>query len=93
LKVDWSQIPSRRLLASGPMGIAREDKKGRKVAVMRNFEFFRAPCPALFVCTGTLVVRTPSAWGCSCKRCCWPWPHEGWVPPSRSQSRGIPMAR
>jgi hypothetical protein len=41
LKVDWSQIPSRRLLASGSIGIAREDKKGRKVAFMRNFEFFR----------------------------------------------------
>jgi hypothetical protein len=25
------------------MGIAREDKAGRTVAVMRNFEFFRAP--------------------------------------------------
>ena len=25
------------------MGIAREDKEGRAVAVMRNFEFFRAP--------------------------------------------------
>jgi hypothetical protein len=25
------------------MGIAREDKAGRAVAVMRNFEFFRAP--------------------------------------------------
>ena len=27
----------------GSMGIAREDKEGRAVAVMRNFEFFRAP--------------------------------------------------
>jgi nitroreductase len=27
----------------GSMGIAREDKAGRAVAVMRNFEFFRAP--------------------------------------------------
>ena len=27
----------------GSMGIAREDKAGRTVAVMRNFEFFRAP--------------------------------------------------
>ena len=27
----------------GSMGIAREDKEGRTVAVMRNFEFFRAP--------------------------------------------------
>ena len=25
------------------MGIAREDKEGRAAAVMRNFEFFRAP--------------------------------------------------
>lgn len=25
------------------MGIAREDKAGREVAVLRNFEFFRAP--------------------------------------------------
>jgi hypothetical protein len=25
------------------MGIAREDKEGRKVAVLRNYEFFRAP--------------------------------------------------
>ena len=27
----------------GSMGIAREDKQARAVAVMRNFEFFRAP--------------------------------------------------
>ncbi len=27
----------------GSMGIAREDKEGRKVAVLRNYEFFRAP--------------------------------------------------
>ena len=27
----------------GSMGIAREDKEGRAAAVMRNFEFFRAP--------------------------------------------------
>ena len=27
----------------GSMGIAREDKEGRAVAVMRNFEYFRAP--------------------------------------------------
>jgi len=27
----------------GSMGIGREDKEGRAVAVMRNFEFFRAP--------------------------------------------------
>ena len=27
----------------GAMGIAREDREGRAVAVMRNFEFFRAP--------------------------------------------------
>ena len=27
----------------GSMGIAREDKEGRAVAEMRNFEFFRAP--------------------------------------------------
>jgi nitroreductase len=28
--------------------------------------------PALSACTGISVRRTPSAWGCSCKHCCWP---------------------
>ena len=43
----------------GSMGIAREDKEGRRAAEMRNFEFFRAPLPALFACIGTSVHRTP----------------------------------
>jgi nitroreductase len=31
----------------GSMGIAREDKEGRKIAVLRNHEFFRAPLVGL----------------------------------------------
>src|SRR5215510_8304614 len=30
-------------LVYGSMGIAREDAEGRRVAVLRNWEFFRAP--------------------------------------------------
>jgi hypothetical protein len=56
----------------GAMGIAREDKEARRVAVLRNWEFFRAPLAGIVCMHRDLGRRTPSAWGCSCKPCCWP---------------------
>jgi nitroreductase len=45
----------------GAMGISREDTARHAAAVLRNWEFFRAPvAPVLFACTGTLGQRTPS---------------------------------
>ena len=52
----------------GSMGIAREDKAGHAAAVLRNWEFFRAPLAGIVCMHRTSAQRTPSAWGCSCRR-------------------------
>jgi nitroreductase len=44
----------------GAMGISREDTARHAAAVLRNWEFFRAPVAGLFACTGTLAQRMPS---------------------------------
>ncbi len=67
--------PFRRDLGAqvyGSMGISREDKAGRAAAVLRTGSSCARRWPALSACTGTSAHRTPSAWGCTCKRCCWP---------------------
>jgi hypothetical protein len=55
----------------GAMGIPIDNKADHLAAVMRNWEFFRAPLALLSACIGTLVLRTHSAWECFCKRCYW----------------------
>jgi nitroreductase len=44
----------------GAMGISREDTARHAAAVLRNWEFFRAPVAGIVSCTGTLGQRTPS---------------------------------
>src|SRR5262249_18285461 len=58
----------------GAVGIGIQDKVGHDAAVLRNWDatgsFSARRWPALSACTGTSARRTPSAWGCTYKRCC-----------------------
>ena len=56
----------------GAMGIACVDTAGHAAAVLRNWEFFRAPVAGIVCMHRDLGPADALSEGCSCKRCCWP---------------------
>src|ERR1700739_4232585 len=57
---------------SGAMGISREDTARHAAAVLRSWEFFRAPVASIVCMHRDLGPADALSVGCSCKRCCWP---------------------
>ena len=56
----------------GAMGIARGDAAVHAAAVLRNWEFFRAPLTGVVCMHRDLGPPDALVWECSCKLCYWP---------------------
>ena len=68
-------LPLRRELGAlvyGSMGIARHDADARRLAQLRNWEFFRAPVGAAVCMHRDLGLVDALGVGCSCRPACWP---------------------
>jgi nitroreductase len=72
----------------GSMGIARDDVEGRRIAKLRNWEFFRrAAGRDRLHASRPPPRRQPRRWHVPCRHWSWPSPHADWAPASTWRSR------
>jgi len=73
----------------GAMGIAPEDMAKHAAAVLRNWEFFRAPLIGIVCMHRDLGPADALSAGMYLQTLLWPSPNEVWGRASKSRSRGI----